>query len=298
MSTALPSSPFGRVASAIVTPMREDGSVDLDGLQKLAAYLVDNGHDGLVVNGTTGEAPTTTDAEKVEIIKATIEAVGDRARITAGAGTNVTAHTVELVRQAEEAGAHAVLVVTPYYNKPPQAGIVAHFRAAAAATGLPVMLYDIPGRSGVPIAEDSLLQLAEHPRIQAVKDAKGDYWQAARVMSQTDLLWFSGNDADNVTHFANGATGFVGVTSQVAPREYAALAAAAADGDLARMREIHRSLVPLVDAVMNVTQGAIAAKAGLHVQGLIATPGVRLPLVPATADETDGVRAALEGLAK
>src|SRR5512134_2343439 len=164
-------SPFGRVVTAMVSPMRADGSLDLDGAQRVARYLVDHGHDGIVVNGTTGESPTTTDAEKADLVRAVIEAVGDRARITAGAGTNDTAHSIELARAAEAAGAHALLLVTPYYNKPPQAGLRAHFTTVADATDLPVMLYDIPGRTGMPISTDSLIELARHPRIQAVKDA-------------------------------------------------------------------------------------------------------------------------------
>jgi len=278
----------------MVTPMRENGSVDLDGAQALATWLVDEGHDGLVVNGTTGEAPTTTDREKADLVRAVLDAVGDRAKITAGVGTNVTEHTIELARQAELAGAHGLLVVTPYYNKPPQAGLIAHFRAVADATQLPVMVYDIPGRSGVPLSKETLLAIAEHPGIQAVKDAKANYWEASQVMEQTDLLWYSGDDAANLLHFANGAYGIVGVTSQVAPRWYARMVAAADAGDFATVRELHRKLAPLVDAVMNRTQGAIAAKAGLAYLGRIATTHVRLPLIPATEGEAEAVAAALD----
>lgn len=280
-----PASPFGRVASAMVTPMTSDGSVDLAGAQRLATRLADAGHDGLVVSGTTGESPTTTDAEKADLVRAVVEAVGDRVRVTAGVGTNDTAHTVESARQAADAGAHALLAVTPYYNKPPQAGVIAHFRAVADATDLPVMLYDIPARSGLPLELDTLLALGQHPRIRAVKDAKADYWQASKVMTETDLLWFSGDDAANLLHFANGATGFVGVTSQVAPGPYAAMLAAVDAGDFAEARRIHRSLAPLVEAVMNITQGAIMAKAALHLLGAVDTAYVRLPLVEASADQ-------------
>jgi 4-hydroxy-tetrahydrodipicolinate synthase len=291
-----PTSPFGRVVSAMVTPMRENGSVDLDAAQRLATWLADEGHDGLVVNGTTGESPTTTDREKADLVRAVLDAVGDRVRVTAGVGTNVTSHTIELARQAELTGAHAVLVVTPYYSKPPQAGLVAHFRAVADATQLPVMVYDIPGRSGVALTKDTLLALAEHPRIQAVKDAKADYWQASSIMAATDLLWFSGDDAANLLHFANGAYGIVGVTSQVAPDRYARLVAAAAAGDFDRARSLHRGLAPLVDAVMGQTQGAIAAKAGLVHRGVIPGGHVRLPLVPATDEQYAVVAAALDDL--
>ncbi len=273
--------------------MRADGSVDLDGAATLATFLADRGHDGIVVSGTTGEAPTTTDEEKLALLHAVLDAVGDRVRVTAGVGTNDTAHTVELAKQADAAGAHALLVVTPYYSKPPQEGIREHFTTVADATDLPVLMYDIPGRTGVPIAYETLLALGEHPGIAGVKDAKADFWQAGKVMARTDLLWFSGNDADNLLHLANGATGFVGVTSQVAPEPYAAMLAAADAGDFTEVRRIHRSLEPLVDAVMNLTQGAIMAKAGLAARGVIADPHVRLPLVTATADQQRVVADAL-----
>lgn len=288
-----PTLPFGRVASAMVTPMRADGSVDLTAAQQVVTRLADAGHDGVVVSGTTGEAPTTTDAEKADLVRAIIEAVGDRLRVTAGVGTYDTAHSVELARQAEAAGAHALLVVTPYYNKPPQAGIRAHVTAVADASGLPVLLYDIPGRSGVALTEETILALAEHPRVQGVKDAKADFWQAGRIIEQTDLVWMSGNDTDNLLHFANGGHGFVGVTSQVAPEPYAAMLAAVDAGDFGEARRIHRSLAPLVDAVMNITQGAIMAKAGLHALAVIDTAYVRLPLVEATAEQRSIVEKAL-----
>src|SRR3954463_8210603 len=165
--------PFGRLLTAMVTPFAPDGSLDVEGAQRLGGDLVDEQrNDALVINGTGGESPTTTDAEKETLLRAVGEAVGDRARIVAGVGTNNTAHTVELARAAEKAGAHGLLVVTPYYNKPPQAGLVRHFTTVADAVGLPVLLYDIPHRSGVPIATETLVRLAEHPHIVAVKDAK------------------------------------------------------------------------------------------------------------------------------
>lgn len=289
-------SPFGRVISAMVTPMRENGSVDLDAAQHLATWLADQGHDGLVINGTTGESPTTTDREKADLVRAVLDAVGGRVKVTAGVGTNVTAHTVELARQAELSGADAVLVVTPYYNKPPQAGVVAHFRAVADATQLPIMVYDIPGRTGMPLSKDTLLTLAEHPGIRAVKDAKADYTQASAIMDRTDLLWYSGDDAANLLHFANGAYGIVGVTSQVAPQLFAQLVDAAVAGDYDRARTIHRRLAPLVEAVMTQTQGAIAAKAALVHLGLIPGGHVRLPLIPATEAEYATVAAAVDAL--
>lgn len=277
----------------MVSPMRPDGSLNLEAAQRVAQHLVEHGHDGIVVNGTTGESPTTTDAEKVELIRAVVEAVGDRARVTAGAGTNDTAHSIELARAAEKAGAHGLLVVAPYYNKPPQEGLRAHCTAIADATDLPVMLYDIPGRAGIPITTESLIELARHPRIAAVKDAKGDLWEATRVMTQTDLLWYSGDDVSNLAHLGNGAVGVVSVVGHVAGDAYAEMVASVDKGDLVRARELHRQLVPVVDAIMNLTQGAIMAKAALRELGLIESAAVRLPLVEATPDQVAAVRAAL-----
>ncbi|MHA3836357.1 4-hydroxy-tetrahydrodipicolinate synthase [Terrabacter sp. AAH1] len=287
---------LGRVLSAMVTPMRPDGSLDLDAAQRLATHLVDAGHDGLVVSGTTGESPTTSAAEKDELLRAVVDAVGQRAVIVAGAGSNDTAKSIESVQAAAKAGAHAVLAVTPYYNKPPQAGLVAHFTAIADASDLPVMLYDIPGRSGIAIARETYLRIAGHERIAAVKDARGDLWFASEMMQETGLDWYSGDDAMNLGHFVNGAVGFVGVTSQVAPTAYREMADAVVEGRWDDARAVHRRLTPLVNAVMNVTQGAIMAKAGLAVQGLIASPGVRLPLVEADDAQTALVRDAISAV--
>jgi 4-hydroxy-tetrahydrodipicolinate synthase len=278
----------------MVSPMYPDGSLDLDGAQELAAHLVDNGHDGLVVNGTTGESPTTTDAEKVDLVRVVVEAVGDRAHIVAGAGSNNTAHSVESARAAAKAGAHGLLVVTPYYNKPPQEGILAHFTTVADATDLPVMVYDIPGRTGIPIHTQTLLQMAAHPRIVAVKDAKGDLFAASEVMAATDLQWYSGDDALNLAHLSQGAAGIVSVVGHLGGRLYAEMVTAVAGGNLARAIEIHRQLIPAVNAVMHITQGAITVKAALHDRGVIASAAVRLPLVTATADLLARVRAGLE----
>jgi 4-hydroxy-tetrahydrodipicolinate synthase len=277
----------------MATPMHPDGSMDLEGAQRLATHLVEHGNDGLIVSGTTGESPTTTDAEKDALLRAVLEAVGDRARVVAGVGSNNTAHSVENAEAAAKAGAHGVLVVTPYYNKPPQEGVHAHFTAVAEATELPVMLYDIPGRSGIAIHTETLLRLAEHPRIRAVKDAKGDLFAASRVMARSDLQYYSGDDVLNLAHLTQGAVGIASVVAHVAGPDYAEMVAAVAAGDLTRAVAVHRRLIPAVDAVMNVTQGAIMAKAGLAAQGLIDSPAVRLPLVPADEAQTTLVREAL-----
>lgn len=280
----------------MVTPMRPDGSIDLDAAQRVATHLVEAGHDGLVVSGTTGESPTTSGDEKDELLRAVIGAVGDRCVVIAGAGSNDTAKSVESVQLAQKAGADAVLAVTPYYNKPPQAGLVAHFLALADASDLPVMVYDIPGRSGVAIARETYLRIAEHDRITAVKDARGDLWFASQIMQETGLDWYSGDDAMNLGHYVNGAVGFVGVTSQVAPVAYREMADAVLEGRWDDARAVHRRLTPLVDAVMNVTQGAIMAKAGLVLQGVIKSPTVRLPLVEADDAQTSLLRTALSAV--
>src|SRR5215471_16214020 len=208
--------PFGRLLTAMVTPLRPGGSLDLDGAGRLAAYLVDEqGNDGLVINGTTGEAPTTSDAEKDALLRAVVEAVGDRAYVVAGVGTNDTRHTIELARAAEKAGVHGTLVVTPYYNKPPQTGLYAHFTAVADATGLPMLLYDIPHRAGIPIATETLCRLAEHPRIVGVKDAKGSSVETSWVTRRTDLAIYCGDDAYTLPSLAIGAVGVVGTSTHL-----------------------------------------------------------------------------------
>jgi 4-hydroxy-tetrahydrodipicolinate synthase len=282
--------PFGRVLTAMVTPFTDDGKLDVEGAQRLAAHLVEHGHDGLVVSGTTGESPTTSDEEQVTVLRAVLEAVGDRAYVVAGVGTNDTAHSIEKARAAEAAGAHGLLVVTPYYSKPPQAGLVAHFTAVADAAGLPMMLYDIPGRSGVPINPETLVRLAEHDRVVAVKDAKGDFFATSWVMARTDLAVYSGDDALNLGWLAHGAVGVVSVVAHVAGLRYAAMVRAVDDGDLATAQRIHRELLPAVRGIMTVTQGAIMVKAALHLQGVLSSPAVRLPLVPATPDQVAALR--------
>jgi 4-hydroxy-tetrahydrodipicolinate synthase len=276
--------------------MHSDGSLDLTGLQKVVAHLLDNGHDGVVVNGTTGESATTSDEEQDHLLRAALEAVGDRGRVVAGVGSNDTSHTVHLAEQAAATGAHGLLVVTPYYNRPTQPGLLAHFTAVADATELPVILYDIPARTGTAIATETLLRLAEHPRIAAVKDAKGDLWAASRVLDQTDLLWFSGDDVATLGHLTQGATGYIGVTTHVVGSEYASMLAAVDAGDLETAVGIHRRLFPVVDAVMNTSQGAIMAKAALTELGVIDSAAVRLPLVESPPEHLGKLRAALATL--
>ncbi|HSK56856.1 MAG TPA: 4-hydroxy-tetrahydrodipicolinate synthase [Jiangellales bacterium] len=293
-SRTVPDRPFGRVLTAMVTPFRADGALDPDAAQKLAAHLVDHGHDGLVVSGTTGESPTTSDEEKEVLLRAVLEAVGDRARVVAGVGTNDTRHTIEGARRAEAAGAHGLLVVTPYYSKPPQAGLLAHFTAVADASALPVMLYDIPGRSAVAVARDTMLRAAEHERIVAVKDATGDLAAGAEVMAETGLAYYSGDDALNLAWLAHGAAGVVSVVGHVGGERYSAMVAAVDAGDLAEARRLYLSLVPAVRAVMSPrSQGAIMAKAALHDAGLLPTRTMRLPLVQAGDDEVRDLAAAL-----
>ncbi|MBB3731423.1 4-hydroxy-tetrahydrodipicolinate synthase [Nonomuraea dietziae] len=260
--------PFGRMLTAMVTPFTDDGAVDYDNARRLAAYLVDEQrNDGLIVSGTTGESPTTSDAEKERLLRVVVEAVGDRATVVAGVGTNDTHHSIELARQAARAGAHGLLVVTPYYNKPPQEGLYRHFAAVAGVTGLPVMLYDIPGRSGVPIQTETLLRLAQHDTIVAVKDAKGDLFAASLVMTATDLVFYSGDDVLNLPWLSVGAAGFVSVVGHVVGAELARMIELHRAGDVAQATALHRQLLPVVDGVMNRAGGAIMTKAALKLMG-------------------------------
>ncbi len=291
-----PPRPFGAVLSAMVTPFTGDGALDTAAAAELAVRLVDEeGHDGLVVSGTTGESPTTSDAEKDRLLRAVLEAVGDRASVLAGAGTNDTAHSVELARAAERAGAHGLLVVTPYYSKPPQPALLQHFRTVADATGLPVMLYDIPGRAGVAIATETLVRAAEHPRIVAVKDAKSDLTATSHVLARTDLAWYSGEDALNLALLAHGASGIVSVVAHVAGRAYARMVAAVDAGDLATARAVHTELLPVVRGIMERTQGVVAVKAALELLGVTRNRVVRAPLLAATEEEAAVLAADLAG---
>ncbi|RKE21462.1 4-hydroxy-tetrahydrodipicolinate synthase [Streptomyces sp. TLI_171] len=286
--TSTPQTPFGRVLTAMVTPFTPEGALDLDGAQRLAAHLVDSGNDGLVLNGTTGESPTTTDAEKAELVRAVVEAVGDRAHVISGVGTNDTHHSVELARQAKAAGAHGLLAVTPYYSKPPQEGLYRHTVAIADATDLPVMLYDIPGRSGVALELDTLVRLGEHPRIVANKDAKGDVAAAAWAIARSDLAWYSGDDILTLPLLSVGAVGVVSVVGHVVAAELRTMIEAFTGGDTAKALAVHQSLLP-VFAGMFRTQGVILSKAALNLQGHPAGP-LRLPLISATDTEIARLR--------
>ena len=286
--------PFGRMITAMVTPMHDDGSLDLDGVQKLASHLVDNGHDGLVVNGTTGESATTTDQENIDTVHTVAKTVGDRVKVIAGVGTNDTAHSVAAAKALADVGADAILIVTPYYSKPTQDGIITHFRTVAEATGLPAMAYDIPGRTGTALASDTIKRLAEVEAIKAVKDAKGDLFAASELMVQTDLLWFSGDDPLNLAWLAQGAVGVVSVVGHVAGRQYAELIAAMDRGDLVEARRIHTALIPVVDVLMKTSQGAVMAKAALKELGVINSDFVRLPLLPVTDRQQRKLRVALK----
>lgn len=279
-----PRHPFGRVLTAMVTPFTASGDLDLAAAAQLANDLVDLGNDGLVISGTTGESPTTTDAEKDALLRAVVEAVGERAYVVAGVGTNDTRHTCELAREAEKAGAAGLLVVTPYYNKPPQDGLLAHFTTVADATDLPVMLYDIPGRAGVAIATETLLRLAEHPRIVANKDAKGDLFAAQQVLAATDLVYYSGDDALNLPLLAVGAAGAVSVVGHLVADRIAAMVAAYEAGDIAQARALNAALVPVVVGVMTRTQGAIAVKAALDLLGRAGGGTLRPPLLSMAPD--------------
>jgi 4-hydroxy-tetrahydrodipicolinate synthase len=278
--------------TAMITPFHADGSVDLDGAQQLATHLVDNlAHDGLVINGTTGESATKTDAEDLAVLRAVLDAVGDRATILAGVGTNDTAHSVASAKAAAAAGAHGVMAVTPYYNRPPQEGIIAHFHAIADATDLPMLTYDIPKRTGTAIETETIVRIAEHPRIVANKDAKGDLDSAQWGMARTDLAWYCGDDILNLPMLSIGAAGMISVVGHLVGDRLKAMADAYAAGDTDSAREINASLLPVYTGLFR-TQGVILTKAALAMQGLPSGP-VRLPLVDATDAQKAQLRADL-----
>jgi 4-hydroxy-tetrahydrodipicolinate synthase len=282
---------LGTLLTAMVTPFKPDGSVDTDTAARLATHLVDAGCDGLVLSGTTGESPTTTDAEKLELLRTVLAAVGDRARIIAGAGSYDTAHSVHLAKACAAEGAHGLLVVTPYYSRPPQAGLIAHFTAVADASDLPVILYDIPPRSVVPIEWDTIRTLSRHPNIVAVKDAKGDLHGGAQIMAETGLAYYSGDDALNLPWLAMGAVGFISVWGHLAASQLREMLTAFGTGDIATARKIGLTLGPLNGAQARLG-GVAFAKAGLRLQGIeVGEP--RLPQVSATPEQIDELAADL-----
>ncbi|MFF8355485.1 4-hydroxy-tetrahydrodipicolinate synthase [Streptomyces chartreusis] len=290
------SPPFGRALCAMITPFTRAGALDLDGAQRLAARLVDEGCDGLVLSGTTGESPTTTDAEKSELVRAVREAVGERASIVAGVGTFDTRHTVELALAAEKAGADGLLVVTPYYSRPPQDAVEAHFREIADAAGLPVALYDIPGRTGTRIEPETLIRLAEHPRIVAVKDCSYDFLGTQKVLARTELAYYAGCDEHNLALYAVGGTGYVSTVANVIPRHLRSVLDAFDAGDTAGAARLQQRATPLIESMMSAgLPGAVTAKALLGELGLPGGP-VRAPLRPAGRAAVDGLLAAYEAL--
>ena len=290
-----PAAPFGRVLTAMVTPFTSDGAVDLDAAQAVATHLADHGHDGLVASGTTGESPTTTIAESGDLLRAVIEAVGDRVSVVAGVGTNSTSHSLELTEQATKLGATGVMVVTPYYSKPSQPGVLAHFRAVAGATDLPVVLYDVPGRTGLRIAWSTYEQAATIDNVVAVKEAVGDLPQGVRLMRELGLALYSGDDAHNLAWLAHGACGVISVVGHVAGDQHAAMVRAVDEGDLATAQQIYHDLLPAIRAVMGVANyGGTTAKAALQLAGVLDNRRVRLPLVELDDTELEALR---EGLA-
>ncbi|QKT07500.1 4-hydroxy-tetrahydrodipicolinate synthase [Gordonia sp. X0973] len=278
---------FGTIGVAMVTPFSVDGSLDLDKAAELAVHLADKGVDNLVLAGTTGESPTTQPAEKLEVLRAVLDAVGDRVKITAGVGTYDTAESVVFAKDAQQAGAHGLLVVTPYYSKPPQSGLLAHFTAVADGTDLPVMVYDIPPRSVVPVADDTMRRLAEHPNIVAVKDAKGDLVGGAEMIAQTGLDYYSGDDGLNLPWFSVGAVGCVSVIGHLVPDRLRDLHIAVGNGDLDKARDLNLSMAPLYRA-MSRLGGVTLVKAALRIQGLdVGDP--RLPQVPADGPQIEAL---------
>jgi 4-hydroxy-tetrahydrodipicolinate synthase len=270
---------FGTNLVAMVTPMHLDGTISEPGLTSLVDHLLATGCDGLVVGGTTGESPTLTEAEAARLVAAVTAQTKNQARVLAGIGTYDTAASIRRARDAEASGADALLLVCPYYSRPTQAGVVAHCVAVADATGLPVMLYDVPARTGIAMEAPTLVELAGHPRIRAVKDAKGDLFEAMSVMARTPLAYYCGIDELNLPYLACGATGVLSVVGNVAADRNAELIRAVRSGDLGSAKAIQASLIPLVDAIMRTSQGVVMAKAALARLGIIPHATVRLPLL-------------------
>jgi len=292
MSNA-PAAPFGRVLTAMATAFNDDGSVDLAGTARIATHLVDHGHDGVVVSGTTGESPTTTVAEDGEILLAVKDAVGDRATVVAGVGTNATAHSIELAQQAAKIGVDGLLLVTPYYNKPGQAGVLHHFRSVVESTDVPVMLYDVPGRTGTTIDLETYAEAITWAPVVAVKDAVGDFARGVKLM-QMGYAVYSGDDVANLGWLAHGAAGMVSVVGHAAGPQLSEMVDCFQSGDHAGALEIFTRLLPAIDAVMGVPNyGATTAKAALQLLGVLDNRNVRGPLVPLTDDEVAALRVGL-----
>lgn len=287
---------FGSVLVAMVTPFHEDGSLDLESAQSMATHLVDTGCDGIVLSGTTGESPTTHGPEKEDLVRAVVEAVGDRARVMAGAGSNDTPHAVRMAQSAAAAGAHGLLVVSPYYNRPSQEGVAVHIETIASSTDLPVMVYDIPGRTGVAIGPECSARVTRHPNVVAFKDATGNHLTGTRRGRDTGAAVYSGDDGLNLAFLTHGGAGVVSVVGHVAADRYRRMVDAVDASDIATARELHYELLPLVDAIMGGGQGAVLAKVAAHELGVIASPTLRLPLVPPTREQRDALVAAMGAL--
>ncbi len=294
--SSVPSRPprsFGSVSVAMATPMKPGGALDIPAAQRLARHLVDSGADSLVLSGTTGESPTTHQPEKDELVTAVVEEVGTEAMIIAGAGSNDTAHATRIAVAAERTGAHGLLVVSPYYNRPSQEGVYRHIRTVVEATSLPAMIYDIPGRTGVAVGDEILDRFAEHPQIRAVKDATGNVAQGFDRMRRTGLEYYSGDDNLNLAWLVHGASGVVSVVGHLTAGRYAQMVGAVDSGDLFTARDLSAQLAPVVEAVMGTGQGAVMVKAALQLQGLIEHRSVRSPLVEATEAEIADLRSAM-----
>ncbi|WP_277212757.1 4-hydroxy-tetrahydrodipicolinate synthase [Isoptericola croceus] len=285
--------PFGAVLTAMVTPMTSSGEIDLEAAASLARRLVAEGNDGLVLSGTTGEAPATHTPEKAALVRAVVDAVGDRAAVLAGAGSNDTAHAVRMAEQAAEAGADGLLVVSPYYSRPTQEGLYRHFAAVADATELPVMLYDIPGRAGVRIAPATYERIAAHPRVVATKDATGDLTDVPALRAATGLAWYSGDDTLLLPFLAHGAAGIVSVSAHVVGRAFAEVVRRFDAGDHAGALEVFSTTLPVVAAINGAGAQAVMTKAALELLGAVDNRELRLPNVAATDDDVAVVRAAL-----
>jgi 4-hydroxy-tetrahydrodipicolinate synthase len=282
---------LGQILTAVVTPFAEDGSVNLDAFKRLCVHLVENGSDGVVVAGTTGEAPTLSDEERLGLFAAAIEAVGARAKVVAGTGTYSTAHSVHLTREAHKLGVDAFLVVTPYYNKPPVRGIVAHFEAIATVTDKPIVVYNIPQRVVINLEPDTLAELAEIPNVQYVKQATTDLDQARRIVSESGLILLAGGDELLLPFLELGGKGGILVYTHIVGPRVRELVTRFADGDAEGAREIEKELAPIIEALS--VANPIPVKAALNMLGH-EVGGHRLPLVEATDVEKTAIRVALE----